>query len=54
MLGEMFNVPYNLDLFKEYAEKMEHSSEYVCSSLDLIMNSKAPSIDFLKYASYNL
>ena len=50
----MFNVPYNLELFKDYAEKLENSSQYISSNFDIIMNSKAPSIDFLKFASDKL
>ena len=39
VLGEMFNVPYNLDLFKDYSEKIENSSKSIATNMDLIYNS---------------
>jgi len=51
VLGEMFNCPYDLKKFKNYAEDpLNHSPKKVA----LNENSKTPSIDLLQYASYKL
>lgn len=56
VLGEMFNSPYQLDLFHSYAENEKNCLESVhkLSLEEILSDSKAPTIDFLKWASQSL
>lgn len=50
-LGEMFNCPYNINLFKSYAESVNDLNDKDRGMDSILSDSKSPSIEFLRRAS---